>query len=149
MMIALGPFRFSIDTAPIVSESHRRGWQWVENEVIGSAPELQFTGSLPELMELRGVIYPHYRGGFLQVDLMAAMAETGEPQLLVTGTGKVLGLWVIEGIEDDRSRHFVNGLPRKIEFGIHLKKYGPLTVGGYSLDNYGASNIPRLFSGGL
>lgn len=149
MLIALGIFRFSLNTAPLVSESHRRSWQWVENEVIGSAPELQYTGPMPETLELQGIIYPHYSGGFAQVELMAMMAGQGMPQLLVTGTGKVLGLWVIEGVDDDRTRHLVNGAPRRIDFSIYLRKYGPLMLGGHSLDNYGIDNIPRLFSGSI
>ena len=144
MMVALGIFRFSVETAAPQEEVHHRGWSWVENEVVGEYPSLQFTGPEPETLQFKGLIYPHYKGGLAQMDLIAAMAGTGTPLLMVTGLGRVLGLWVIESIDENKTVFFDNGAPRRIEFGVQLKKYGNLNysdLGNVTLGNLGVDGL--------
>ena len=107
--------------------AHGRAWQWVENEVINDAPDLQFTGAKAETITLRGAIYTVVSvGGTLQMPILSLLAGRGVPMLLVSGLGLVLGFWVIEGIEETK-RHFTSfGQPQKIEFNITLKRVGNL-----------------------
>ncbi len=46
--------------------------------------------------------------------------------LMVAGTGMVLGFWVIMSIEQKKGAFISNGQPQKIEFYIHLKRFGSM-----------------------
>jgi phage protein U len=74
-------------------------------------------------LKLDGVIYSNYHGGILQLPLMKATAKQGEPLMLVDGLGNVLGKWVITHLEEKQTTFCSNGLPRKAEFVLELKKY--------------------------
>jgi len=84
---------------------------------------LQFTGYGPETIEIAGVIYPHFRGGLKQVDKMRLQAGFGVPLPLVTGAGKVLGLWVVETITEGQTIFERRGKPLKQEFTIRMSRY--------------------------
>jgi phage protein U len=43
--------------------------------------------------------------------------------MLVDGLGNVLGQWVITHIEEKQTTFCSNGLPRKVEFVLDMKKY--------------------------
>jgi phage protein U len=73
-------------------------------------------------LKLDGVIYSNYHGGILQLPLMKATANRGEPLMLVDGLGNVLGKWVIVRLEEKQTTFCSNGLPRKTEFALELKK---------------------------
>lgn len=100
-LLKLGTYAFSVSTA-----------------AYGELSRLQ------EYLDLRGTIYPAWRGGLGQLDAMRAEAAKGEPLRLVGGDGKVLGLWVITRIRETGSAHLAGGVPRKVEFQISLAFYG-------------------------
>jgi hypothetical protein len=123
-MMALGPYRFSIDAAAYQQLMRTTAYRWPAQERIGRRPALQFVGVGTETISLSGVIYPHYSGGLEQVESMRAIAAQGKPQQLVDGRGKIWGLWCIERIEETRTVFFANGDPRKMEFRLALSNYG-------------------------
>ena len=43
--------------------------------------------------------------------------------MLIDGTGRVHGNWVIESVEDTGTKHFKDGYPRAVTFTVALKKY--------------------------
>ena len=124
MQYVLGGFAFATGTASPQEVGHGRTWEWVENEVIGRNPTLQFTGPKPETLEFKGTILPMWKGTGLSIDALALLAAQGTPLLLVNGVGMVMGYWVISQIQDTRSKLIDNGQPKKIEFSISLKRYG-------------------------
>ena len=76
-----------------------------------------------ETMQLPGVIYPEYRGGFQQIEAMRRIAALGQPLLLVDGLGKLWGRWVIESIDEKQSLFAAFGAPRKQEFTLSLARF--------------------------
>ena len=50
------------------------------------------------------------------------MTDTGKAWPLVEGTGRLLGLWVIESLSDNRTVFFQDGAARRIDFTIKLKR---------------------------
>jgi len=76
IMMALGSYRFSIDSAAYQERLQRR-------------PALQFVEAGEESIELSGLIYPHFKGGLEQPDTMRAEASKEQPLLLVDGLGFV------------------------------------------------------------
>lgn len=123
MMLVLGGYIFCIDTAAYQRFEHLRAWNWVENETVEQAPDLQFTGPAAETVMLEGTIYTAWKGGTLQMEALSLIAGRGVPMLMVAGTGLVLGFWVIVSIEQKKSLLVSNGQPQKIEFYIHLKRF--------------------------
>lgn len=127
VMLALGQFRFSIETAAYQTLTRTQGWTWIEQARVGDYPLLQMTGKDAPTITLRGTIYPEYRGGYEQVGLMAAEADMGQPLDLLafdnSVAGVYLGRWVIMGLNEEQGVFRSNGAPRRIEFIIVLKRY--------------------------
>ncbi len=123
-MLALGAYRFSIDTAAYQSLSREMAYLWPTQQRVGGTPSPQFVGRGEFKRSLNGVIYSDYKGGFKQVDAMAAQAGLGQPLLLVAGTGEVLGYWCITNITETATAFYRNGQPRKLEFSLALLFYG-------------------------
>jgi len=127
-MMALGDFRFQIDTAAFQRLRRVRTYSWTAQDRFGRYPAAQFTGPALPTLDLEGTIYPGFRGGMGQVDAMADMAALGEPLDLVDGTGGVHGLWVILEVGDTQTVFLDDGQPRKIDFTLRLQLYGEDTA---------------------
>jgi phage tail protein len=123
-MMALGSFRFSIETAAYQELKHSQSYRWESQERLLRKPALQFVGVGVETIELTGLIYPHYRGGLKQVDTLREAASNGEPLLLIDGLGFVWGHWAITQIDEGQSFFQANGLPLKQTFQLKLSRYG-------------------------
>lgn len=124
MMMVLGPYRFALSTSAYQQLKRSIEYRWQAQERIGNDPAMQFIGPGKEQIGLEGVIYPEFRGGLQQINLMKLTADIGEPLLMVDGTGQVWGRWVILQIEETREIFFENGVPRKISFSLTIAKYG-------------------------
>lgn len=115
-----------IETAAYQKLMHSRAWEWVENEVILQAPDLQFTGPKAEKITMEGTTLPAFNGGALQMTLLSLLAGRGMPLLLVSGLGLLFGFWVIEEISETKTVFTEFGQPQKIEFTICLKRFGSM-----------------------
>ncbi|WP_174515779.1 phage tail protein [Wolbachia endosymbiont of Cardiocondyla obscurior] len=100
-----------------VSLRYSKEQRWHTVECIEKT-SLQSIGSGIENIDLTGVIYPHCQNGSLE-----QLRNMREPNVLVDGSGKVLGNFVITHIEEKQTLYFPCGLPRKIEFQLKLKSY--------------------------
>ena len=123
IMLQHGFFQFSIDTVAYQRFSRSSEYRWARQPRIGSNDALQFTGLGPDTVEVEGVIYPHFRGGLKQIDKMRLQAGFGVPLPLVSGLGKVLGIWAVEGISDEQTVFAAGGIPHKQEFTMRLTRY--------------------------
>ena len=50
------------------------------------------------------------------------MGDTGQAWVLVSGTGEVFGAYVIENVGETGTLHLDNGMARRIEFDLQLKR---------------------------
>jgi phage protein U len=123
-MMALGSYRFSIDSAAYQELKHSQAYRWQTQERLQRRPAMQFVGAGEESIELSGLIYPHFKGGLEQLDTMRAEASKGQPLLLVDGLGFVWGQWVITQIDEGQSFFQGNGQPLKQSFQLKLVNYG-------------------------
>lgn len=123
VMMQLGVFQFSIDTAAYQRLSRSSEYRWARQARIGANDALQFTGYGPETIEVEGAIYPDFRGGLGQIDRLRRQADVGIPLPLVSGLGQVLGLWVIEGITEGQEVFAANGVPRRQDFTMRVSRY--------------------------
>lgn len=123
VMMQLGSFQFGISTAAYQELTRRSGYRWPGQDRFGVEPALQFTGPESEAISLSGTIYTEYRGGVGQLNTMRSLAARGRPLNLVDGSGRMLGRWVIESVEEKQTVFANAGMPRKQEFSLQLKKF--------------------------
>lgn len=124
IMMQIGDYPFSIDTAAYDQMKRKTDWRWAQQDRIGRNPALQFTGVGSEEISLSGVILPAWRGGTGQVDDMRSEADKGEPLILVDGLGHIWGDYVIISIEETQSHLTAYGVGRKVRFEMALRYYG-------------------------
>lgn len=123
VMMQLGRFQFSIDSAAYQRLARSTEYRWARQPRIGSHDALQFTGYGADTIELEGVIYPHFRGGLKQLNKLRLQASLGVPMPLVSGQGKILGLWVTTSITEGQEVFAGAGIPKKQNFSIGLERY--------------------------
>lgn len=121
--LMLGEFMFSLNSAAYQEFRRSTQYNWKSQEVFGEHEILQYCGPGSDQIILPGVIYPEYRGGTGQMEKVRLMAAMGTPQMLITGTGGILGMYVVEQVEETHSVMIAFGIPRKIEFNITLRRY--------------------------
>lgn len=124
VMMGLGSFRFAIDTAAYQALSRSDEYRWESQARIGRHPAMQFIGEGHKSFTLDGVIYPHWRGGLRQLDAIREQAGRGSPLRLVSGYGRIFGLFSVMKVDESQTQFMSNGAPRKQEFSIELKSYG-------------------------
>ena len=124
VMLRLGPYNFSIDTAAYERLERSVQFNWPSQSRIGRRPGRQFTGMGEETIDLPGVIYPQFGGSLDEMKTLRDMGEEGEPLVLVDGLGKVWGKYCIEEVKETQGVLFSDGVPREIRFQIKLARFG-------------------------
>lgn len=122
MMMGLGQFVFSLGTLAYQEFERQTQWKHPSTARVGARPARQFTGAGDDSVTLQGVLVPSVAGQPQSVDDLRKMADSGEPQPLVAGSGKVYGHFVIESLSERSSHHFHDGTPRKTEFTLNLQR---------------------------
>ncbi|UAA38226.1 phage tail protein [Paraneptunicella aestuarii] len=122
MMMLLGQYHFSVDTAAYQSKSRTTSYRWGKQERLAVDPGLQFVGPGDDSISIEGVVYPHYKGGLAQLERMREEAGKGRSLLLIEGTGTILGRWVIESISENQTEFTKFGTPKRVNFTMSLSK---------------------------
>lgn len=122
MMMALGMFVFSLNTLAYQELQRQTDWRHPTTSRIGAQPARQYLGRGEDQLTLQGLLLPELAGTPLSLDALREMADTGAAWPLVEGTGRILGLWVIDSISDTRTLFFPDGAARRIEFNLTLKR---------------------------
>jgi len=145
VMLNLGGYSFEIENAPYQELARQSGWNWPEQELIGTTPAMQFTGRQADKISLRGMLVPGFTGGRLAVESLRLLGDLGQPLPLVSGTGFFLGLWVLESVEHSEDVHFSDGSPRRMSFTVGLKRYAD-SITGLKSAVAAIKKIPQLFA---
>ena len=127
-LLMLGAFKFSLNTAVFQQMERSTTYRWAAQQRTGQIDALQFTGFGEDSIMLPGVVYPEFKGGAGQVDDLRKLAAEGKPLRLITGTGAVLGMWVIEGVRETASEYRTDGVPRKQEFTVEIRKFSDANI---------------------
>lgn len=122
VMMMLGDFKFSVNTAVFQEWQKSQSFRWQAQERFRKVDALQFTGYGIERITLPCIVYTNWRGIISTDDILMAAPEN-RPQRMISAQGDVMGRYVIESIEETHSYHQVNGVPRKIEFTLTLRGY--------------------------
>lgn len=143
MMMALGMFVFSLPTLAYQELQRQTDWRHPSSSRVGTNPARQFAGRGDDAITLPGVILPELAGSVLSLDALRAMADTGKAWPLVEGTGRILGIWVIESISETRTLFFQDGAARRIEFNLKLARIDDGQVDKLGAALGGIGNILR------
>jgi len=128
MMMILGMFPFSIPTAVYQQLQRTTNWRHPSNSRVGDMPAYQFTGRGEDTISLEGSIVPEF-GSQMSITALRVMGDTGKAWPLISGTGKVFGLYHIDDLQETQTIFFPDGTPKKIEFTLKMtqaKKPGTL-----------------------
>jgi phage protein U len=123
VLLMLGGFKFSLNTAVFQELRRLTSWRWPAQERMGQLDALQSTGQGEDTITLPGVIYPDFKGGPGQLDDLRAIGDAKKPVRLISASGQILGLWVIQSVEETASNFKPDGDPLKQEFTITIKKF--------------------------
>ncbi len=124
VMIGLGDYRFSIETAAYQSLTRTTRYRWQKQERVNRAPAHQFVGPGDNEIELKGTIHPHYKGGLGQLQAMRNEAGKGVALDMFDSMGHIHDLWCITEIEEQQTVFDRGGVPLKQEFRLRITFYG-------------------------
>lgn len=124
MLLSLGLFGFQLRTMPYETLKRSTDYRWSSSNRFGRLPANQYLGPGEDTLSIDGTLMPELTGGPKQLDKLREMADSGKAWILTAGNGDVLGKWFITHIDDSRSSFVSNGLARKIDFTLSLKRYG-------------------------
>lgn len=132
VQMKLGDFKFSLSTASYHKLTKTYGWNWAAAKRFQQHDSLQFTGKNNPKIKIDGVVFPEFTAsafsfssvGIYQVDTLTKLADKGEPLLLISGFGAVLGYYCITSLTETESRHMQAGIPTKQEYSLEIIYYG-------------------------
>jgi phage protein U len=124
VMMMLGDFAFSIDTAAYNQLAREAAWNWSEQARMGKQSLLQYTGKHGRIVRVEGESHVFFgKSGTGAVDTLYDIADRAEPLLLVSGEGDVLGWWVVIRFSDSTDRFLPGGGHRNKKWSLELKHY--------------------------
>ncbi len=121
MMLALGLFVFSLDTLAYQELQRRTSWKHPTQALVGARDASQFLGAGEDVITLTGSVVPEF-GTLDSLDTLRAMADQGLAWALVEGTGRMYGAYVITDMQETKALFFADGMPRKTEFTVTLRR---------------------------
>lgn len=123
MQLCIGQFVFTPDDLSFTDLQRQRAWNYAENSVASGRAPKQYIGPGEDSVTLNGIVYQEHGIGTRQsIENLADMASTGQGYVVMDGSGYLYGVYVIESISENKSILVFEGVPRKIEFNVTLKR---------------------------
>jgi phage protein U len=122
MMMSLDQFVFSLPTLAYQEFQRQQEWKHPGTSRVGERDAHQYVGEGDDTITLSGWIAPEFCGDITSLDDLRDMASDGAAYVLVEGTGRIFGEFVITHISEGRTLFYADGLPRRIEFSLSLKR---------------------------
>lgn len=118
------PFYFNLDTAAFDELRRQTEFRWASQERLSRRPAQQAVGMGEEKLSLKGAIFPTFKGGLKQLDILRSIGRQLLPLNLTTGYGFVLGTWCLRSLEEEQGALLAGGIPRKQAFSLEFTRYG-------------------------
>ncbi|MDN3611357.1 phage tail protein [Vibrio ostreicida] len=125
VMLTWSGFCFKIDTAAYNELVRKWQWRWSAQSRIGQSDLIQYTGKVAVKVSLKGEIAPAINSaGAQRVTDLARLGDEGQPRMLTSGLGDVLGYWVMTDLSETNTKFIQHGVPRRQSFALELTFYG-------------------------
>ncbi len=124
VMLKLGELKFEIATATYATLQRQWRFNWSSKNRLLNTPVWHFSGQGVQSISLEGTTYPGSAGVLSFFNNITTTAQAGKPLLMVSGTGEILGYWLIKEVTQKDSVFAAGGLPRKVKFTLKLNYYG-------------------------
>lgn len=121
MMMCIGQFTFGLKTLAYQEFQRQTEWKHASTSRVGERDAHQFTGKGDDSITLSGWA-PAFAGSVDSMDALRKQADEGEAWVLVEGTGRIYGEFVITHLTEGKTLFFADGTPRRIEFSLSLKR---------------------------
>lgn len=122
MMMALGMFVFSLPTLAYQELQRQTEWKHPGSPRVSTRDAHQYTGKGDDIISLTGWIAPELTGNVHALDTLRFMADTGKSWILIQGTGRIYGSFVITHLSEKKTELDNRGDTRRISFTITLKR---------------------------
>jgi phage protein U len=122
-MMILGGFEFKLDTLAYQKLNRSTKQNWAKKERMSRYPAYQWLGKDDDDFTLNGRLLPGFKGEVSSLDDLRKLADEGKPKMLVAGYGKVFGLHIILGVDDNRDLFFDDGANERFDFVLKIRKY--------------------------
>lgn len=119
-LMALGMFVFSIDTLAYQELTRDRAWRHARAPRVGALDATQFLGRDNDEITLAGDAPAELMDGAASLAQLVDMAADGAAWPLVSGSGDVLGQFVVTRVSERHTAFFPDGTPRLISFQLQL-----------------------------
>ncbi len=118
------PYYFNLDTAAFDELRRSTEYRWASQERLTRRPAQQAVGIGEDKITLKGAIFPGFKGGIKQLDMLRSLGAQQLPLTLTTGYGDVLGTWCLKNVDEEQSALLQGGIPRKQAFTLEFVRYG-------------------------
>lgn len=123
MLYNVGPLVF--DLRVNVHEVERTSAEdFARKPIVGARQPLEHVGAGTETLRFTGKLFPERLGGAGAVEAMISIKESGAPQMVTRGDGKVLGWYVVTEVRHVDAFLDSRGAPRMIDVDLTLEKTG-------------------------
>ena len=124
MLSVLGLFVFQLKSSSYQQLQHSDTERWKNQEVSDAKKRdtWQHLGPGEDTVTLSGTLYPEITGGDTSLDALRAMKNSGKSWIFMLGNGRIMGLYIIQSIEETYQLFFRNGKARKIDFSLKLTR---------------------------
>lgn len=129
MMMTLGMFVFGLPTLAYQELQRQTEWKHPGSPRVGTRDAHQFTGKGDDTITLSGWIAPELTGSIYSLDALRLMADTGKSWILIQGTGRIYGSFVITNMTEGRTILAQDGAAGRIEFSLTLKRTDDSVLG--------------------
>lgn len=130
-LYGLGPFRFRTQGPSADELSHLSAGRWQKIDRLQAESANQYIGRDNDEITLNAIIYTRETPGFGQVEAMRSDSALKTPHMLVSGYGRVFGLFVIVSVENVQTFLLADGSPQRVEFSLTIRSFGNDSTGGF------------------
>jgi phage protein U len=117
---------------------------------VGTRDASQYTGIGDDTITLNGMVAADNGiGTVASLDDLAKMGDDGNAYVLVDGGGHVYGAYVIESLNETATFHTPEGVARKIEFNLTLKRVADETLASTQGDGSETQSAAKELIGNL
>lgn len=120
MMMCLGSFVFGLDSMAFQELQRQTSWKHASNSRVGARDAHQFTGPGEDTFNLTGWFSPSLIGNPTSFDEVRELGNKGEGYVLVDGTGKVYGAYIINSLDEKQTYFDGTGQANRFDFSIKL-----------------------------